>query len=125
MASLALDKKADNVVIINIKKLSSVSDYLFVCSAGSERQVQAISDNIVHGLGLKGIKPLGTEGGREGKWALLDFNDVVAHVFLEQVRIYYNIEGLWAEAPTLAVREKAPARRPAAGSLKGKEAKGS
>ncbi len=125
MAGLALDKKADNAVIINIKKLSTVSDYLFVCSAGSERQVQAIAENIVHGLGKKGIKPLGTEGVKEGKWALLDFNDVVAHIFLEPIRIYYNIEGLWAEAPCLAVKEKAPAGAAGATPLKGKEAKGS
>lgn len=93
-------------MILNIKKLSSVSDYLLVCSAGSERQVHAIADAIEDGLRNDGERPLGREGVTEGRWALLDFNDVVAHIFLEPVRVFYDLEGLWAEATVTEVKDK-------------------
>lgn len=73
--------------------------------------MQAIADNIQDGLRKKGEKPLGIEGVAEGRWALLDFTDVVVHVFLEPVRSFYDLEGLWAEAPTTEVKDK-PAPRP-------------
>lgn len=93
-------------MILNIKKLSSVSDYLLVCSAGSERQVQAIADAMEEGLRKDGERPLGREGVTEGRWALIDFNDVVAHIFLEPVRVFYDLEGLWAEATVTEVKDK-------------------
>ena len=94
------------MLIINIRKLSSVTDYLLVCSAGSERQVQAIAHAVEDGLREKKIKPYGVEGVESGRWALLDYVDVVVHVFLEHMREYYDIEGLWAEAPMTEVKEK-------------------
>lgn len=106
IAGWAMEKQARKVVIINIRKLSSVSDYILVCSAESERQVQAIATAIEEGLRKKGERSLGVEGVSEGKWALLDFNDVVVHVFLEPVRDFYDLEGLWAEAPKTEVKEK-------------------
>lgn len=107
MARLAQSKHGHKVVIINIKKLSSVADYLVVCSAQSERQVQAISEAIEDGLRKKGTRPMGVEGATGGRWALIDCNDVVAHVFYEPVRALYDIEGLWAEAPIQEMRDKA------------------
>ncbi len=107
---MALEKQADKVIILNVKKLSSVSDYLLICSAQSDRQVEAIAGAIVDGLGEKGERALGVEGVNEGRWALVDFNDVVAHVFLEPVRVFYDLEGLWAEAPILEFKEKAGVR---------------
>jgi ribosome-associated protein len=123
-----LEKQARKVVIINIKKLSAVSDYILICSAESDRQVQAIAHAVEDGLRKKGEKALGVEGVSEGKWALLDFNDVVVHIFLEPVRDYYDLEGLWAEAPVTEVRDKvkkaaakaAPARPSKAGTEKPK-----
>lgn len=105
---------AEKVLIINIRKLSSVTDYLLICSADSERQVQAIARAIEDGLRQKKIRPFGVEGVESGRWALLDYVDVVTHVFLEPVRSYYDIEGLWAEAPVTEVKEKArpKARKP-------------
>ncbi|MDO8425897.1 MAG: ribosome silencing factor [Deltaproteobacteria bacterium] len=107
IARLALEKQAEKVIILNIKKLSSVSDYLLICSADSDRQVQAISDAIEEGLRKQGMRALGSEGRAEGRWALMDYNDVVAHIFLEPVRVFYNLEGLWAEAPATEVKDKA------------------
>lgn len=119
IAKFALDKQAENVIIINIKKLSAVADCLLICSAGSERQVQAIANWIEDGLRKKGEKPLGVEGTIEGRWALMDYNDVVVHIFLEPVRVFYDLEGLWAEAPSLEVKEKPKrAARPAAKKAK-------
>ncbi len=94
------------MVIINIKKLSTVSDYIVVCSADSERQVHAISGAIAEGLKKKGERPFGLEGVGACRWALLDYSDVVAHIFLAPVRAFYDIEGLWAEAPVIKVDAK-------------------
>lgn len=110
IAKLALDKKADKVVILNIKKLSAVADYLLICSADSERQVQAIADSIEDGLRKKGERPLGVEGVTEGRWALIDYVDVVVHIFLDPVRSFYDLEGLWAEAPVTEVKEQLAAK---------------
>lgn len=85
-----------------------------MCSADSDRQVQAIANGIEDGMRKAGIKPLGIEGAAMGKWALMDYNDVVVHIFLEHVRSFYDIEGLWAEAPRTNVKDKAPAKPKAA-----------
>ncbi|OGP15635.1 MAG: ribosome silencing factor [Deltaproteobacteria bacterium GWA2_54_12] len=121
IAKLALDKKAEKVVILNIKKLSGVSDFLLVCSAESERQVQAIADSIEDGLRKKGERPFGMEGVTEGRWALIDYVDVVVHIFLEPVRSFYDLEGFWAEAPVTEVKDK-PAPKPKAAPEKAKPA---
>lgn len=94
------------MLVINIKKLSSVTDYLVICSAESERQVQAIARNIEDGLRERKEKPLGVEGIDSGRWVLMDYVDVVVHVFLDSVRSYYDLEGLWAEAPVTEVKDK-------------------
>lgn len=108
-----MDKQASKVVILNIKKLSAVSDYVLICSAESERQVQAIAYSIEDGLRKQNERPLGMEGLTEGKWALMDYNDVVVHIFLDPIREFYNLEGLWAEAPSTIVKDK-PKRAPKA-----------
>ena len=106
IARLALTKQANDVVILNIKKLSTVSDYIVICSAESEPQVQAITRAIEAGLKEKQERPFGLEGVNSGRWALLDYSDVVAHIFLTHVRDYYDIEGLWAEAERTVVEDK-------------------
>jgi len=95
------------VVLLNIRPLSTVADYLLICSADSERQVEAISDAIGEGMRERGERPYGVEGAREGRWALMDFNDVVAHIFLEPVRSFYDMEGLWADAEAVTVEDEA------------------
>ncbi len=91
---------------MNIKKLSTVSDYIVICSAGSEVQVQAITRAIEEGLKEHGERPFGLEGVNSGRWALLDYSDVVAHIFIARVRDYYDIDGLWAEAERTIVEDK-------------------
>ncbi|MBI5562966.1 MAG: ribosome silencing factor [Deltaproteobacteria bacterium] len=108
MARIAVDKQAGNAVILNVAKLTSVADYLVICSAESERQVKAISDAVEDELRGKGDRPLGVEGAQTGRWALLDCNDVIVHVFLASVREFYDIDGLWAEAPRISAAPRAP-----------------
>ena len=105
-AHLALDKKAEDVIILNISKLSSIADYLLICSGASDKQVQAIANSIEDGLKKNGTRPLSTEGIRDGRWALIDYGDVIAHIFLEPVREFYNLEGLWSEAPRIEVKDR-------------------
>jgi len=89
-----------------LKKISSVSDYILICGADSERQVHAIANNIEDGLRDKGEKPLGTEGVKEGRWALLDYGDVIVHIFTEPMRSYYDLEGLWVDAEVVELQPR-------------------
>jgi len=94
----AEDKKATDVVILDVGGVSSVTDSYVVCSAKSTIQVQAIADNIEDELKKQGINMLHKEGHRQGRWILLDFGTCIAHVFLEEEREYYNLERLWGNA---------------------------
>jgi len=100
-AKAALEKKAFSVTILELKKASSVTDYFLICSGRSDRQVQAIAESIEEKMGEKGVRPLGEEGMREGRWVLMDYDDVVIHIFYDQVRLHYDLEGLWIEAPRI------------------------
>jgi ribosome-associated protein len=100
-AKAALEKKAFNVTILELKKASSLTDYFLICSGRSDRQVQAIAQSIEEKMGEKGARPLGEEGMREGRWVLMDYDDVVIHIFYDPVRRHYDLEGLWIEAPRI------------------------
>ena len=78
--------------------VSSLADYFIICSGKSSRQVQGIADNLERGLKNRGIKPLGSEGRQEGHWVLMDYADVIIHIFYEPVRSFYDLESLWSEA---------------------------
>jgi ribosome-associated protein len=95
----ALEKKAFNLVLLDLKNISSFTEYFLICSGRSDRQVQAIARSIEDDLKKMGIYSLGMEGFEEGKWILLDYDDVVVHVFLDPVRMFYDLEGLWSDAP--------------------------
>jgi ribosome-associated protein len=100
-AKAALEKKAFNVTILELTKASSVTDYFLICSGRSDRQVQAIAESIEEKMGAQGVRPLGEEGMREGRWVLMDYDDVVIHIFYDQLRRHYDLEGLWIEAPRI------------------------
>ena len=97
-ARALLDRKAIGLVILEVKDLSSFTDYFLICSGNSDRQVQAMANHVEEKLGKEGILPLGIEGKREGRWILLDYGDVVVHIFLHPVREFYDLERLWSEA---------------------------
>ncbi|SPF50919.1 conserved hypothetical protein [Syntrophobacter sp. SbD1] len=95
----ALGFKALDLVLLDVSRFSSFADYFIICSGKSSRQVQGIADNLEEELRARGLKPIGTEGKREGHWILMDYGDVIIHVFYEPVRYFYDLESLWSEAP--------------------------
>ncbi|OHB30401.1 MAG: ribosome silencing factor [Desulfuromonadaceae bacterium GWC2_58_13] len=106
-AAYALEKKAYNVRLLEVKGLSSLTDYLLIATGRSDRQVQAVAEAIR--LSLKNdheTAPLAVEGMKEGRWILLDYGDVMVHVFQEPIRDFYDLDGLWSEAAEISIPEK-------------------
>jgi ribosome-associated protein len=110
--ALALDKKALEPVLLDVRDLCSFCNYQLVVSGRSDRQVDAIADGIALGLKLEGRRPLGAESARTGQWSLLDYGDFVVHVFLHSAREHYDLEGLWNDAPRIPLEVPADARLP-------------
>lgn len=101
----AIEKKAFDLVLLEMKKMTSFTDYFLLCSGKSDRQVQAIAQAIEEELEKKEMRPLGQEGRNEGRWILMDYGDVVVHIFLEPVRAFYDLEGLWIDAPRIELEK--------------------
>ncbi len=99
-AELATDRKAQQVTIVDLRERSSVTDYFVICSGRSDMQVRAICEQINEGMAEAGHKPLSQEGIDHGHWGLLDYGEVVVHVFFESTRRLYDLERLWAPAPS-------------------------
>ena len=95
----ALAKGAMEPVLINVASSSSYTDYILILSAKNARQAMAIADTIEAQLKAGGSNPIGVEGEDDGQWKLIDFGDLVVHVFLHSTRLYYDLEGIWPEAP--------------------------
>ena len=98
------EKKALNLIVLDVRDLTSIADVFIICSGRSNRQVNAIADSIVTKLKKHKIKPLSVEGTGEGHWVLLDYGHVVIHVFYEPVREFFDLEGLWADAKRITPR---------------------
>lgn len=99
----AEDKKAIDVTVLDISGVSIIADYFIICSGRSKTQVQAISERIQEKLEENGVRARRREGFREGNWVLLDYADVVVHVFLESERQFYNLERLWGDARVMVL----------------------
>lgn len=93
-----LERKAHRLVVLDVSELTSYADYFLVCSGRSNRQVAGIAEHIKKTLRQKGMRPISVDGIKEGQWALLDYGNVIIHVFYESVRDFYDLEGLWADA---------------------------
>ena len=102
-ARAALEKKAVDVVVLDVHAVSSVADYFLVCSGRSVTHVDTIIDAVRETLKADGVRPRHAEGQPDSGWVLLDYGDVLMHVFLEDTRAYYALERLWGDAPSLAV----------------------
>jgi ribosome-associated protein len=100
-ARAAADKKAFDLVGLEVGDLTSYTDSFLLCSAASERQVGAVADAILRQLKKAGSKPLHKEGAARSDWVLLDFDDIVIHVFTEDRRAYYGLDSLWGDAPRI------------------------
>ena len=103
---VALDKKAMQVVLLDVRKTSSFTDYFLICSGSSDRQVQTIADAIDESLGKRGVRALGVEGYQEARWILMDYDDLVIHIFQEETRQYYDLERLWGSAAQLPIQKE-------------------
>jgi ribosome-associated protein len=89
------DIKAFDISVMDVRKLTSLTNYMIVASASSTRQAKAISDNVIVKLKEKGFDIRGTEGGKDGEWVLVDLDDIVVHIMIPATRAYYNLEQLW------------------------------
>jgi len=111
----ALDKKASDLDVLAVAELTSIADYFIICSAGSERQAQAIADAVQETLReTDSAKPLTVEGTTPGRWILLDYGDFIFHIFTEDCRRFYGLERLWGDAPNVTsdFSEEAEAESP-------------
>jgi ribosome-associated protein len=102
----ALEKKATEIVLLRTKGIVSYADYFLICGGRSDRQVQAIAQSIETELKKEGHRALGIEGLSQGRWVLLDFGDVIVHIFQESVRRFYDLEGLWIDARRVDIAEQ-------------------
>jgi ribosome-associated protein len=123
ISRLMLERKADQVTILQMASLTSFADYFVLGTAQSDRQVHALSRFLAETLKKEGHPALSTEGEDHSHWVLLDFGGVVAHVFYEPARNYYDLDGLWADAPRVIVQDaeaelKAAARKRSASASK-------
>ncbi len=105
-----MGKKALDLVVLDLRELTSFSDIFIICSGRSNRQVSAIAEYVQVNLKKHDIKPLSVEGKKEGHWVLLDYGHVIIHVFYEPVRVFYDLEGLWIDAKRIEI-ESLPAGR--------------
>ena len=104
-ARAALDKKAVDLVVLDVGGLTSIADYLVICTGRSDRQVQAIAQAVDEELRKQGSRPIAIEGMTRGQWVLIDFTDVIVHVFYKPVREFYDLERLWEHAPRVQLPE--------------------
>jgi ribosome-associated protein len=109
----AADRKAEDPVALNLKGISTFTDCFLILGGNQRRQTQAICDGIIDRLSREGVRPGHVEGYSLGDWILIDYHDLVVHVFTRQTRDFYGLERLWGDAPALAPDRK-PARRRAA-----------
>jgi ribosome-associated protein len=101
MVELAEDKKAADIVLLDVGELTTLADAFVICSGGSERQLEAIADGIVSALREEGVRPIGREGVAASHWVLLDFGGVIVHIFTPPERDFYQLEKHWSEAKTV------------------------
>ncbi|MCX7965847.1 MAG: ribosome silencing factor [Syntrophorhabdaceae bacterium] len=99
------EKKAKDILILELKGLTDIADYFLLASGTSERHVRTIAEYIEESMKEAGIKHLYTEGYKEGRWVIIDYNDFVAHIFLEELRELYDLESLWIEAKQIKIEQ--------------------
>lgn len=108
------EKQAQNIVVLDVRALCSYTDYIVVASGSSDRHISAMAEGLLQRLREEGVRPLGCEGLRSTQWALIDWSDVVVHLFHGSVREYYDIEGLWYNAPRLTMKQQSSGPIPVA-----------
>jgi ribosome-associated protein len=99
------DKKAIDIVVIDISKVASFANYFLICTGESSRQIQAIADEVEAKLKAEGERPGHIEGFRNAEWVLMDYADIVVHIFSKNARVYYDLERLWRDGKRLDVQK--------------------
>ena len=100
------DKKAKNIVALDISKITSLGDYFIICSCSSSIQLRACTDEVEEKMEELGIRPSHKEGYNGGTWILMDYNDIIVHIMLEETREFYSLERLWEDAPEIKLELK-------------------
>lgn len=106
LGSLADDKKAGDIVVMALEGLTDIADYFVIAGGTSERHVRTIADGIRDGMKEKNVRPAASEGYDEGRWIILDFQSVIAHIFLGPLRELYDLESLWIEAKKYRIKKE-------------------
>ena len=106
-AAFAYENKAQNLVVLDVREHSAFTSYFLICSGSSTRQVQAVAENVELMMKARGLIPRGVEGMQNGRWVLLDYDDVIMHVFHEEERVFYNLEHLWHQCPRIHCEDPA------------------
>jgi len=118
LAELALTKKADDIKILDLRKITTIADFFVICTAHSEPQVKAVADAILEGAKKDGETVWHKEGTNMRSWVLLDFVDVVVHIFLRDTRSFYTLEKLWGDAEVTEVSDEVPVKKSASKTVK-------
>ena len=105
IVELAQDKKAQQILVMDMKNAIAITDYFIICSGGSTRHVKTVADTIVENMKKSGFHVWHIEGYEEGRWILLDYGDAIVHIFDEEVRKFYELERLWRDAPIEEIPE--------------------
>lgn len=105
LSRFALEKKAYDLVLMEVRQVTSIADYFIICSGRSDRQVQSIAQGIEEKLAEMDVLAMSIEGFTRGHWVLMDFSDVIVHIFYQPLREFYDLEGLWADAPRVELPE--------------------
>jgi len=105
-SEVIMERKAVDPVLFEVTGLTSIADYFLIASGNSSRQVQAIGRHLQRTMKEKGYRAYGVEGEQEGQWMLMDYGDLVIHIFYQPVREFYDLEGLWSEAPRIGLVKK-------------------
>ncbi len=106
LAKFTLLKKANDVVVLDLRKISDIADFFVICSGDSDTQVKAIADAVIEGGNDEGIHVWHSEGLTERQWLILDYVDVVVHIFQKDTRKYYNLERLWSDAKAEHIKDE-------------------
>ncbi|HHT9118967.1 MAG TPA: ribosome silencing factor [Candidatus Hypogeohydataceae bacterium YC41] len=110
-AQIADNKKAEDILVLDLRKITFITEFFVICSGINSRQLQAIADEIVKQTEEKGIRRLAIEGYREARWILLDYGDVIIHIFDKEARHFYDLELLWGDAPRVKWHPSKVAKR--------------
>lgn len=105
LSRFALEKKAYDLVLMEVRQVTSIADYFIICSGRSDRQVQSIAQGIEEKLAEMDVLAMSIEGFTRGHWVLMDFSDVIVHIFYQPLREFYDLEGLWGDAPRVELPE--------------------